>query len=115
VDGKKQYFRTSLTMHAFAAGEDREFTNSRAVTVKKKSVSLKKGKTYKIKVSVKKLKAGKKLIAKCHTKKLRYVSSDKKVATVSSSGKIPAKGKGSCKVYAVAASRAKAAVKVTVK
>ena len=101
-------------MHAFAAGEDREFTNSRAVTVKKKSVSLKKGKTYKIKVSVKKLKAGKKLIAKCHTKKLRYVSSDKKVATVSSSGKIPAKGQGSCKVYAIAANGASAAVKVTV-
>ena len=48
-------------MHAFAAGEDREFTNSRAVTVKKKSVSLKKGKTYKIKVSVKKQKASKNL------------------------------------------------------
>ena len=101
-------------MHAFAAGEDREFTNSKAVSVKKKSVSLKKGKTYKIKASVKKLKAGKKLIAKGHTKKLRYVSSDKKVATISSSGKITAKGQGSCKVYAIAANGASAAVKVTV-
>lgn len=43
------------------------------------------------------------------------MSSNKKVATVSKSGKITAKGKGSCKVYAVAASGAKAAVKVTVK
>ena len=42
------------------------------------------------------------------------MSSDKKVATVSISGKITAKGKGSCKVYAVAASGASAAVKVTV-
>ena len=42
------------------------------------------------------------------------MSSDKKVATVSSSGKIPAKGQGSCKVYAIAANGASAAVKVTV-
>ena len=46
---------------------------------------------------------------------LRYVSSNKKIATVSKSGKITAKSKGSCKVYVIAVNGARKAVRVTVK
>jgi uncharacterized protein YjdB len=50
-----------------------------------------------------------------HAPKLRYVSSNKKIATVSKTGKITAKSKGGCKVYVIAVNGASKAVKVTVK
>lgn len=114
-DGKKKYVRSSLLVHAFTSGGDDKYTNAKAVKVKKAKVSLKKGKTFKIKATVTKLKAGKKLMAGGHAPKLRYVSSNTKVATVSNSGKIKATGKGTCNVYAVAVNGARKAVKVTVK
>ena len=54
----------------------------------KVKVTLKKGKTFRIKAKVVKLKKGKKLMRNKHVPKLRYLSSDKKVATVSKAGKI---------------------------
>ena len=49
-----------------------------------------------------------------HAAKLRYLSTDTKVATVSKSGKITAKGKGTCTIYVYAVNGARKAVKVTV-
>ena len=114
-DGKKTYVRTSPIVHAYTSGSTKNYTNSKRVIVKKSSVTLKKGKTYKIKAKVKKLKKGKKLIPSRHAPKLRYVSSNKKIATVSKSGKIRAKSKGSCKIYVIAVNGARKAVAVTVR
>ena len=61
------------------------------------------------------MKSEKKLIAKTHAPTLRYMSSDRKVATVSKAGKVKAVGKGSCKVYAYAANGVWKVVKVTVR
>ena len=83
--------------------------------MKKSKVTLKKNKTYKIRASVKKMNKNKKLLGKDHAPKLRYYSTNKKVAKVSKSGKIKAVKKGSCKIYAVAVNGAKKAVKVKVK
>ena len=47
--------------------------------------------------------------------KLRYLSSNTKVATVSSSGKILAKAKGKCSVYVYAVNGVSKTIKVTVK
>ena len=113
--GKKKYVKTSLSVHAYTSGGTSKYTNAKSVTVKKARVSLKVGKTHKIKAKVTKLKAGKKLMPAAHAPKLRYVSSDEAVATVSASGKITAKAKGSCKVYAIASNGAKKAIKLTVK
>ena len=85
------------------------------MTVKKPRVSLKAGKTYKIKANVVKLQKGQKLVPTSHAPKLRYVSSNKKIATVSKSGKIKAKSKGGCKIYVIAVNGARKAVTVTVK
>ena len=115
VNGKKTYIGKSLTVHAFTNGGSKKYTNPKSVSVKKASVSLKAGKTYSIKASVKKLKARKALINTSHAPKLRYVSSNPKVATVSGSGKITAKSAGKCNVYAIAINGARKAVKVTVK
>ena len=114
-DGKKTYIRTSPTMHAFASGYDKKCTNAKAVTLKKTAVALKKGKTYTIKANVTKLKPKKKLMAKGHAAKLRYLSSNKKIATVSKSGKIIAKAKGTCIIYAYAHNGLRKGIKVTVK
>ena len=113
--GKKTYIRTSPMVHAYTSGGTSKYTNSKGVIVKKTSVSLKAGKTYKVKASVTKLQKGKKLMPTGHAPKLRYVSSNKKIATVSKSGKVTAKSKGSCKVYVIAVNGASKAVSVTVK
>lgn len=114
-DGKKTYVRTSPMVHAYTSGGTKNYTNSKSVTVKKTSVSLKAGKTYTIKATVNKLQKGKKLMPTGHSPKLRYVSSNKKIATVSKSGKITAKSNGSCKVYVIAVNGARKAITVTVK
>ncbi len=114
-NGKKTYVRTSPMVHAYTSGGTSKYTNAKSVTVKKASVSLKAGKTYKIKANVVKLQKGKKLVPTSHAPKLRYVSSNKKIATVSKTGKITAKAKGSCKVYVIAVNGASKAVSVTVK
>ena len=114
-NGKKTYVRTSPMVHAYTSGGTGKYTNSKGVTVKKTRASLKAGKTYQIKASVTKLQKGKKLMPNGHAPKLRYVSSNKKIATVSKSGKITAKSKGSCKVYVIAVNGASKAVSITVK
>ena len=113
-NGKKTYVRTSPMMHAYTGNGTKKYTNAKSVTVKKAKVSLKKGKTYKIKASVKKMKKNKKLMPKSHAPTLRYMTSNKKVATVNSSGKITAKGKGTCVIYVYAHNGVSKSIKVTV-
>ena len=83
--------------------------------MKKTKVKLKAGKKYKIKAKIIKRDKTKKLMPATHTKQLRYISTNKKIATVSKSGKIKAKAKGSCRIYVYAANGVSKAVKVTVK
>ena len=91
-DGKKTYVKTSLTFHAFASGVSKKnYTNPKSVKVNQKKVTLKQGKTFKIKAKVNKVNKKKKLMPKGHAPTLRYMTSNKKVATVSKSGKIKAK------------------------
>lgn len=113
-NGKKSYVRTSPLIHAYTSGGDKKYTNPKSVSVKKASVSLKKGRTYSIKVTVAKLKNNKKLISSSHAPKLRYISSNPGIATVNKAGKITAKKTGSCTVYAYAANGVRKTVKVTV-
>lgn len=113
-DGVKQYITTSPTVHAIAGGSNALFTNPKRVAVKKKAVTLSVGKTSKIRASVIKLRKGKRLISKSHAPKLRYMSTNTAVATVTSKGKIKAVGSGTCTVYAYAANGVWKTIKVTV-
>ena len=115
VKGKKKYISTSPTMHAYAGGGTKHYTNAKSVKVKKTNVTLKKGKTYKIKATVKKLKKNKNLMPAKHMKKLRYMSMDKKIATVTKAGKIKAKAKGKCIIYVFAHNGVGKLVNVTVR
>ena len=74
---------------------------------------MKTGKTAYIKGTIKKAKAGKKLIK--HEKRLRYFSDNTAVATVSAGGKVTAVGTGSCRIYVQAVNGMWKTVKVTVR
>lgn len=101
--------------------DDNQFTASAKITVgpktvkikkltlKKTKVTLKKGKTYTIKATISPTNAT--------TKTLKYTSTNKKIATVTSKGKIKALKKGSCtiKVSTTDGSKITKKIKVTVK
>lgn len=110
---QKVYIKTSPLVHAYTSGGTRNYTNARIISIKKTKVSLKKGKTHRIKARVKPVRKGKKLLR--HVAKLRYVSSDPKVAKVSKGGRVTGKRKGSCVIYVYAHNGVSKAVKVTVK
>ena len=114
-NGKKTYVKTSPAVHVFTTGGSSKYTNPKSVSVNKTAVSLKAGRTFQIKGKVVKLNAKKKLIPKPHGPVLRYSSSNKSVAAVSSAGKITAKKAGKCTVYVLAVNGVRKAIAVTVK
>ena len=117
-NGKKTYVKTSPMMHAYTGNGTKKYTNAKSVTiknVKKGKLSLKRGKTFKIKAKVNKLKKNKKLMTSGHAPTLRYMTTNSKVATVSKKGKITAKGKGTCTIYVYAHNGVYKSIKVTVK
>ena len=100
---------TTNTIHVATLGGKNG--NPKAVKTKVKKLKLKKGKSKKIGA---KQVAPKKQKVKKH-RPIRYESTNTRVATVSSSGKVKATGKGTCYVYAYAQNGVYKAVKVTVK
>ncbi len=114
-NGKKSYVKTSPIVHAYTRNGTKKFTNAKSVSVNKTKVSLKKGKTFKIKAKVKKVKKSRKLMPKGHTAAVRYMTSNSRIATVNSGGRIKAKGKGSCYVYVYAHNGVYKKIKVTVR
>ena len=114
-NGKKSYVRTSPLIHSYTGNGTKKYTNAKSVSVNKTKVTLKKGKTFKIKAKVTKVKKNKKLMPKSHAATLRYMSSNKKIATVTKSGKIKAKTKGTCYIYAYAHNGVSKRIKITVK
>ena len=112
VDGSRVYTDTSLTLHTFTAGGNKNYTNPKKVTVKKSSCTIAAGTTAKIKAKVIKKDKTKELAN--HTARIRYISSNKSVATVNKKGIIKAKETGSCRIYVVASNGVKRTVKVKV-
>ena len=108
VDAGGRVVATSKTMHAATSGK--KVGNPKKVTVKKKTLKLKRGKTAKIKASIVKPK-GKKV--KNH-RKLAYESANPKVATVAKNGKVKAVSKGTTYIYVYAQNGVYAKVKVIV-
>lgn len=111
-NGKKKYIATSYTIHA--AGSKTSYTNPTEITGVPTSKSLSKGKTYKVKASVKKSNKSKSLLT-THAATFRYKTSDSTVATVSSSGTIKAQGKGTCTITVITINGISKQLKMTVK
>ena len=113
VDGKKEYIATSYTAHSITGNSNKSYTNVKSLSLKKKKLSLSKGASATVSVKIKKAKAGKKLIA--HSDKIRYATSDSKIATVSRKGTITAVSEGKCKIYVIGVNGVRTTVNVTVK
>lgn len=110
--GKKVYLGRTNTVHI--AMPQASKTNVLKVTVNKTKVNLAKGKTFKITKKVK-LENPKKKALNHLTKKERFITSNAKVATVSSAGVIKAVRKGTCTVYVMSENGVCAKIRVTVK
>lgn len=108
VNGVKVTLAASKKIHATTLGG--KYGVAKAVKLNKSKVKIKKGKTFKIKASeIKKDKKIKRHRAIC------YESSNTKIATVNSKGKIKAKKKGKCTIYVYAQNGVYKTVNVTVK
>ena len=108
VNGVKVTIAASKKVHATTQGG--KYGVAKSVKLNKSKATIKKGKTFKIKASeVKKDKTIRKHRGIC------YESSNTKIATVDSKGKIKAKKKGKCTVYVYAQNGVYKTVKVTVK
>ena len=114
-NGRKSYVRTSPMVQAYTGNGTKYFTNARSVTVNKTRVTLKKGKTFRVRAKVDKVKKNRKLMPKSHVPVLRYLTSDRKVATVTKGGRIKTRGKGQCRIYVFAHNGVSGTIKVTVK
>jgi len=105
--GERVYVNTSPTVYGYTYGK---YTNPSKVTVNKSKVTLKKGKTFKLKTKVKN---SKKTLNK--TSLVRYINTNSSVASISSSGKIKAKKKGTCYIYVYAHNGISKKIKVIVR
>ena len=114
IDGKKHYITSSEIVHV-AGTKSKKYTNPSKITGIPDAKTLKTGKTYAIKGKVKKANSKKALLPAKHANVLRYNTSDRTVATVTSKGVIKAAGKGTCKVYAVTLNGISKYITVTVK
>ena len=110
IEGEQVIIMTSKVIHSVTEGKT--YANPSKITTNIASVTLTAGKSKTVKAQVVTAK-GKKL--KEHTAAIRYESSNKKIATVNSKGKITAKAKGTCYVYAYAQNGVNKRIKVTVK
>ena len=89
-----------------------KYSNVGTITVNKKAISVKQGKTAKLKVQIGTV-SGKKYLK--HISNVRYRSSNTTIATVSKNGVIKGVKKGTCSVYCYTQNGKYKKVKVTVK
>jgi len=114
IDGKKVTLQSSIFAHV-AGVNDKTRTNAKSVKLTKSKFTLAKGKTANLNAKVTLVNKNKKQLSEGHTAEIRYTSSNKRVATVDSKGKITAVGSGTCTVYVSAVDGAYKKAKVTVK
>ena len=101
----------SKTIH-ITTRENKTCTMAKSIKVSKKKVTLKKGSSCRLKAREIPINAKKKII---HHRKLRFESTNPKVASVTEHGRIRAKGKGECKIYVYSQNGVYKSVKVKVK
>lgn len=112
----KKDVRIAKTIAGHVVGKkNKKYSNAKKIKLSKTSYTLKKGKKAKIKAKTVLQYPKRKQLGDAHAKEFRYASSDKSIATVSKSGKITAKKKGSCVIYVYARNGLAKKVKVTVK
>ena len=112
-DGKK--ITLAKTMNIHVAGKDsRKYTNVKNIKLKKISYTMKKGGSVTLRPKAVLYNKRKKQLSVKHTKEFRYMSSNKKIATVTAGGKIKAKGTGSCTIYVFAKNGCKRKIRIKI-
>lgn len=112
-NGKKSTLAKTLTVHI--AGKDSvKYTNVKTIKVKKTSYTMKKGDAVTLRPKAVLYNKRKKQLSAKHTKEFRYISSNKKIATVTAGGKIKARGTGSCTIYVFAKNGCKRKIKIKI-
>ena len=102
-------------MNIHVVGKDsRKYTNVKNIKLKKTSYTMKKGNSVTLRPKAVLYNKRKKQLSLKHTKEFRYMSSNKKIATVTAGGKIKAKGIGSCTIYVFAKNGCKRKIKVKI-
>lgn len=107
ITGSKVSTATSQTS---ASGSSKK--KLKKISLNKKKMTLKKGKTYKLKVSYK---PNTKSVKQAAKKKIKWKSSNKKVVTVTKTGKIKAKKAGKATITVTYSKKIKATCKVKVR
>ena len=85
--GRKACVKSSPILRIHTAGGTAMHANAKCVKLNRKKVKLSKGKTYKLKVKVRKSDKSKRLMPKSRASGLRYLSSDDSNANASIKGK----------------------------
>ena len=114
VDGKKQKLGKTITAHIIGR-KNAKYTNVKSLKLKESMLSIKKGKTAKIKATAVLVDPARKMLSDSHAPTFRYASSNKKIATVNKNGKVTARKKGTCYVWVYAKNGYAKKVKITVK
>ena len=112
VDKNSKVISAAKTIHVATKGGKLGNYKSVTTSAKNNKFTLKTGKSFKLKAKA--VAQSKKLTVKKH-RAIKYESSNKKIATINSKGKITAKKKGTCYIYVYAQSGAFKKIKVTVK
>ena len=112
--GVKVYIgKASPSVHAITGKYTKKSTDAKSVKLNRSSLTLKPGKSRKVRATVKGVKSGRKLLE--HVSPVRWFSSNTNVAVVNKKGRITAVGRGTCRIYAMANNGVRASLKVKVK
>lgn len=109
-DGKKNYQSKSPSIHVAMKRETH--TNAKRIKVNKSNIILKEKGSFQIKATAVLENRKKKLLN--HEKKFRYYVDNRDVASVSKTGKVKAKQKGTCTVFVTANNGVSKQIKITV-
>ena len=112
INGSKVYIGNSYQLHVVGS-KNKKYTNPKSVSLNNKNIILTEKSTCKLNATVNKVNKNKKLLN--HVSKVRYWSTNTKVAKVSSTGVVTAKKSGTCNIYMISENGAKTKVKITVK
>ncbi|MDO4518190.1 MAG: MBG domain-containing protein, partial [Bacillota bacterium] len=105
----------SPTLHSIVGNVHGKRTNAGSIKALNKTINLKVGGTAKAKAKLKGVKKNHGILAKWHIEKIRYISDNTSVATVTDKGVIKGRNKGTCKVYLIAPNGLYSTIKVRVK
>lgn len=116
VNGKKKIVKNSVTVHSVCGNTNARYTNVKKVRVNKTSVTLKKGKSYRIGAIIHKHHSRRPILDKTHCGAVRFLSRDSKIASVDyAKGIVKARKPGKTTIYVLGVNGVRTKVSVTVK